>query len=79
MWGRTLELDYYNVQRYNYLGIIKPYYSQKHCNKKGFTKMKTTELEIMKSMTKKAVEECDDLELLDLVYKIIVTSQDNLK
>ena len=41
--------------------------------------MKTTELEIMKSMTKKAVEECDDLELLDLVYKIIVTSQDNLK
>lgn len=79
MWGRTLELDYCNVQRYNYLGIIKPYYSQKHCNKKGFTKMKTTELEIMKKKTKEAIEKCDDAGLLDLVYKIIVVSQDNLK
>ena len=41
--------------------------------------MKTTELEIMKSMTKEAVEECDDLELLDLVYKMIVRFQDSSK
>jgi hypothetical protein len=41
--------------------------------------MKTTELKIMKKMTKEAIEKCDDAGLLDLVYKIIVTSQDNLK
>lgn len=37
--------------------------------------MKTAELEIMKNITKQAVEECDDRELLDLVYKIIVSSK----
>ena len=41
--------------------------------------MKTTELEIMKSMTKKVIEECDDLDLLDLVYKLIVKSQNTSK
>ena len=41
--------------------------------------MKTTELEIMKKMTKEAIEKCDDAGFLDLVYKIIVVSQDNSK
>ncbi len=41
--------------------------------------MNTTELEIMRKMTQQAVEECDDFELLDLVYKIIVKFKDRSK
>ena len=41
--------------------------------------MNTTELEIMRKMTQQAVAECDDFELLDLVYKIIVKSKDRSK
>ena len=37
--------------------------------------MKKTELEIMQEMAKKAISECEDLELLDLIYKLIVTSK----
>ena len=37
--------------------------------------MKKTELEIMQEMAKKGISECEDLELLDLIYKLIVTSK----
>ena len=38
--------------------------------------MNAKELEIMRSIVKKAIEKCEDFELLDLVYKLIVTSND---
>ena len=38
--------------------------------------MNTTELEFMRKITKQAVAECDDLELLDLVYKLMVKSKE---
>lgn len=37
--------------------------------------MKNRELEIMQEMAQKAVLECKDLELLDLIYKLIVKSK----
>ena len=41
--------------------------------------MNTTELEIMRTLIKQAVAECDDFELLDLGYKIIVNSKEHSK
>ena len=37
--------------------------------------MKKTELEIMQEMAQKAILECEDFELLDLIYKLIITSK----
>ena len=37
--------------------------------------MNTAGLEIMKNLVKEAVAECNDLELLDLIHKIILSSQ----
>ena len=37
--------------------------------------MKNTDLEIMQEIAKEAISKCDDLALLDLIYKLIETSK----
>ena len=52
------------------------YYSKKLYNKKGILKMKSTPLEFMQKETAKVVKECDDMELLDLIYKLVQMSKE---
>ena len=38
--------------------------------------MKSTPLEFMQKETAKVVKECDDMELLDLIYKLVQMSKE---